>query len=100
MRSLGLRSIELAAIAEKAAMDAGRLQPFLAEQASAVRVDERHDDDLPAPDPLNVAADLLDHADRLMPHALSFDIGAAVVGPEIAAADARARDADYCVGRF
>ena len=47
---------------------------------------------------LHVASNVLDHADRLMAHALAFDIGAAVVGPQVAAADAGAGDADDRIG--
>src|SRR4029079_17433349 len=87
---LGLSAIELAAVAEEAAVDAGGRKALLAEQASAVRIDEGHDDDVAASDPLDAAAGLFDDADRLVTHALAFDVRAVVVGPEVAAADAGA----------
>ena len=68
---LGLRAVQSAAVAEEAAVNARRLQPLVAEHAGAVGRSEGHDDDLAAPDRLDVAADLLDDADRLVAHALA-----------------------------
>jgi hypothetical protein len=99
-KRLGLRSVEAGAIAEEAAMDAGGRQPFLAEHAGAVRISEGHDHDLATLDPLDVAADVLDDADRFVAHALPLDVRAPVVGPQIAAADAGTGDADHRVGGF
>ena len=42
-KRLGLGAVELAAGSEETDVDAGRRQPFLAEQAGAVGVGERHD---------------------------------------------------------
>ena len=96
---LGLRSVEAGPVAEEIAVDAGGREPFLAEQATAVGIGERHDDDLPAPDRLHAAADILDDPDRLVAHALTFDVGPAVVGPQVASADASAGDSDDGVCR-
>src|SRR3954449_9618313 len=80
-------------------MHALRLEPLLAEHAAAVRVGEWHDDDVAPLNRAHVAADVLDDADRLMAHALPLHVRDTVVGPQIAAADAGAGDADQRVGR-
>src|SRR5437868_327652 len=82
-----LRAVKAGPVAEKAAVNAGGLQAFLAEEAGTVGICEGHDHDLPALDALDGASDLLDHADRLMPHPLPFDVGSAVVRPQVTAAD-------------
>src|SRR5205814_838102 len=75
-------------------------EALLAKEAGAVGIGERHDHHLPAFDPVHVAADVLHHADRFVTHALALDIGSAVVRPQVAAADARAGDADHRIGRL
>ena len=75
---LGLGAAGLAAVAEEAAVDAGGLQPLVAEHAGAVGVGEGHDHDLAAPGSLDVAADLLDDADGLVAHLLAGHVRAAL----------------------
>jgi hypothetical protein len=75
-------------------------QTLLTKHAGAVGRRERHDDELAAPDALDGAADIFHDADRLMSHALTILVRSAVIGPEIAAADAGADDADHRVGRI
>jgi hypothetical protein len=75
------------------------LQPVVAELARPVGKGEGHDHQLPALDGLHIAADGLDEADRLMTHRLAGLAGLhRGVGPQIAAADARSRDAHHRVG--
>ena len=97
---LGLRAVEAGAVAEEAAVHAGGVQALVAEHAGAVRRSERHDDHVAALDRPDVAADVLDDADRLMAHPLAGRRRPAVVGPQVAAADAGAGDADDRVGRL
>ena len=82
-----------------AAVQAGRVQPFVAEDAGAVRPRERGDDEIAGLDRAHVGAHVLDDTDELVAHPLP---GLArlqlVVRPEIAAADAGARDADERIG--
>ena len=91
---LGLCTAGLAAVAEEAAVDARGLQSVVAEHAAAVGVGEGHHDDLAAPEPFHVTADLLDDADGFMAHLLAGHVRTAVVGPQIASADAGAGDAN------
>jgi hypothetical protein len=97
---LGLRPIDSAA-AEEPAVHACRVQPFMAEDARAVGERERHHDDVAGLQRAHVGPDLLDDADGLMAHRLA-GLGAIkrCVRPQIAAADAGARDADDRVGRL
>ena len=55
MRSASAWAPSIAAVAEEAAVDAGGLQPLLAEHAGAVGERERHDDDVAALDRAHVA---------------------------------------------
>jgi hypothetical protein len=86
--------------AEEADVDAGGRQALVAERAGAVGKRERHHDEV-APDRADLRADVLDDADGFVAHAVSglraLHRG---VGPEVAAADAGAGDADDRVGRF
>ena len=95
---LGLRASGLEALAEKTAMHAGRLQSISAERAGSIRVGERHDDNLAGLHFVDIAADLLDDSDRLMAHLLATHIRSVVVGPQVAAADTGAGDANDGVG--
>src|SRR6266508_3820659 len=84
-----------------AAVQARSLQSLLAEDAAAVRPRERCDDRVADRDGADVGADGLDDADELVAHALTGLAGLHLaVGPEVAAADAGAGDADEGVGRF
>jgi hypothetical protein len=78
-----------------------RLQALLTERTGAVGPGERRDDQVARLDRADVGTDRFDDADELVAHSLT---GLArlelVVGPEVAAADAGARDADECVCRF
>jgi hypothetical protein len=87
---LGLGAAGLAAIAEEAAMEAGRLQPVLAEQAGAVGESEWHDHHLAAADRRDLAAYVLDDSDRFVAHLLAGHVRPVIVGPQVAAADAGA----------
>src|SRR4051794_38915943 len=73
----------------------------MAKRTGAVGEGERHDDEIAALDGANVGTDVLDDADRLVAHRAPL-LGAlkVCVGPEVAATDTRARDADDRVGRL
>src|SRR6185369_11094925 len=89
---LGLRTRNLF-ITEEAAVDAGRLEPFATELASAVRPRERHDDEIASLNSSNVSANRFNDADRFMAHdAASFTLRHRFVRPKVAPADAGARD--------
>ena len=77
------------------------MQALVAEGAGAVGEREWHHDNVAPLHGADVRADLLDDADRLVAHALP-GLGALHrgVGPEVAAADAGAGDADQRVGWF
>src|SRR3954464_6223016 len=60
-----------AAIAEEAAMDAGRLQTLMAEGTGAVRMREGHDDEIADLQRLHIRADGFDDPDRLVAHRLA-----------------------------
>ena len=86
---------------EEAAVDAGGLEAFLAEQAASVGIGERHHHHLPSPDRADLASDILDDSDRLVAHrppARSFR--EVVIRPQVAPADAGPGDPDQSVGRF
>ena len=94
----GLRARHVG-VAEEATVDALRLQAFLAEHAGAVRERERHHDHVAELDRVYGAADLLDDADRLVPHhARTVARLQRLVGPEVGAADAGARHSDHGIG--
>ena len=98
---LGLGAAGLAAVAEEAAVQALGLQAVVAEDATAVGVGERHHHQVALLDGGDVAADVLDDADGLVPHDPRPLSGIEVlVGPEVAAADAGAGDPDHRVGRL
>ena len=81
------------------AVQAGGLQPGAAEDAGAVRPDERRDDEVALLERAHVRADVLDDADELVPHAPAVLVRLhRLVRPQIAAADRRARDANDGVG--
>jgi hypothetical protein len=82
-----------------AAVQACALQPLLAEGAAAVRPQERRDDQVAGLDRPHVATDGLDDADELVAHAAAC-LGRLhrLVGPEVAAADPGAPDANQRVG--
>jgi hypothetical protein len=85
--------------AEEAAVDARCVQAVEAELAAAVREGERHHDVLAGLHRVDVRADIIHHADRLVAHAPSAVGGLhPVVRPQVAAADAGAGDADDGVG--
>jgi hypothetical protein len=97
----GLGPADPAAVSEEPTMDARGLQAVVAEDAVAVRVRERHHDQIARLQHPDVRTDLLDDADCLVAH----DPGTltrveARVGPQVAAADAGARDADNRVCRL
>jgi hypothetical protein len=82
-------------------MDARSVEPLVAEGAAAVRVRERHDDDITDVHGADVGAEVLDDAYGLMSHAAAgLVVFHRVVRPEIAAADAGAGDFDQGVGRL
>ena len=71
------------------------LQSFVAEDAGAVGVRERHDDEIAGFHAANVGPDGFDDADGLVSHASAgIAVFHCLVRPEIAAADAGAAD-DY-----
>ena len=86
--------------APEATRRAPRLDPDPAVRTGVVGVHERRDDEVPGPDAAHLRADLLDDADELVPDArrLAHLVDAAV-GPQVAAADARRRDAHEGVRR-
>src|SRR5262249_48484792 len=71
----------------------------LADLAGVVAGEERADDELPGLDGVDVAADLLDDADVLVPHrGWPVDRLDAAVGPQVGAAHAGGGEADDRVG--
>jgi hypothetical protein len=84
-----------------AAVQACALQPLLAEDAAAVRPQERRDDEIAGLDRPHLVADGLDDADELVAHAAA-GVGRLhrLVGLEVAAADPGAGDANQRVGRL
>ena len=107
-RPVGLRDahgLALAAVdvvgAVPAAVEARGVQPLPAEDAGAVRVEERRDDEVAGLQGADVGADGVDDADELVAHpAAGLVVLHRVVRPEVAAADAGAGDTDECVGRL
>jgi hypothetical protein len=84
-----------------ATVEARGLQAVLAEHAGAVRPRERGDDEVAPLDRAHARADGFDEADELVPHAApGLGVLHRLVGPEVAAADAGARDGDERVGRL
>src|SRR6516165_1341538 len=94
----GLCSSDLCST-EKSAMDTRRLKPVVAKHACAVGERERHDNEITAFNRSNICTDVFDHTYRFVPHyassvaALHF-----LIWPQIAPANARARDANESVG--
>src|SRR6266542_5170546 len=79
-------------------LDAGRLQSLLAELARAVRPREWSDHQIALLDRSDRGAEILHEADELVPHPVADRTGRhRVVRPQIAAADARTRDANQSV---
>ena len=77
------------------------LQPFAAEDAGAVRPEERRDDEVAGLDGRDVGADGLDDADELVPHpAAGVVVRHRLVRPQVAAADRGAGDPHERVGRL
>jgi hypothetical protein len=82
-------------------VEAWRVQPFPAEDAGAVGVQERRDDDVADLQVADVGADGLDDADELVSHTTAgLAVFHRLVRPEIAAADGGTGDDDEGVGRF
>ena len=74
--------------AEESAVEARRVESLVAEDAGAVGVGERHDDQLSDLYGAHVGSDCLDHTDRLVAHgSAALRRLHKVVRPEIAAAD-------------
>ena len=107
-RAVGLRDahgLALAAVdvvgAVPAAVEASGMEPFPAEDAGAVRVEERRHDEVAGLQGADVGADGIDDADELVAHPpTGLVVLHLVVRPEIAAADAGAGDTDERVGRL
>ena len=77
-----------------ASVQTGRVQPRAAEDAGAVGPEEGRDDEVPGLERPDVAADGLDDADELVPHAAPGLLRRhRLVRPEVAAADRGAGDA-------
>jgi hypothetical protein len=88
-------------IAVPAAVEARGVQSLPAEDAGAVGVEERRDDDVAGLDRADVGADGLDDADELVSHAAAAVVVLhRLVRPEVAAADRGAGDDDEGVGRL
>lgn len=82
-----------------AAVAAGGVQALTAEVARAVGPHEGGDDQVTAAQTGHLRADLLDHAEELVPHTASLGGGGHLrVRPQVAAADAGGRDAYDGVG--
>jgi hypothetical protein len=83
------------AVAEEPAVKAGGLQSFVTKVATAVGKCEGHHDKVALFHVADLGPDILDHANRLVPHATAalgrFQF---LIWPEVAAADAGASDAD------
>src|SRR4051812_44001981 len=87
-------------VTEEPAVKALGLEALLAEEARAVGVGERHDDEIAGLDRADIPPDLLDNADRLVTHDPRTVVRLEVlVGPEVGAANAGTRDADHPIGR-
>ena len=97
---LGLAAVTLATLAEEAAVDAGGVEAGLAVRAGAVAPGERRDDEVADREVLDVVADLVDHADELVPDRAVGQVGDAAVEPEVRSADAGQDDAHDRVGRL
>ena len=105
-RALRLRhphGLALAAVhavrAPEAAVPAGGLQALGAEVAGVVRPHERRDHDVTGLQPGHLRADVLDDAEELVADAVALLGGRhRPVGPQVAAADARAQHAHDGVG--
>jgi hypothetical protein len=82
-------------------MDTRRLKSVVAKRACAVGERERHDNEITALNPPNVCADVFNHTYRFVPHhatgvaALHF-----LIWPQIAPANACARNANDSISRF
>jgi hypothetical protein len=88
-------------VPEEPSVDARRVQTFVAEDASAVRVREWHDDEIADVHGADVGAGGLDDANGLVSHAAAgLAVFQRLVRPEIAAADGGASHADERVGRL
>jgi hypothetical protein len=82
-------------------MHTGRLQTIVTEDAGPVRICERHHDDITAFDCSHVPSHSFDHPNCFMAHdAASNAAFHFLVRPQIAPADARARDRDERIRRF
>ena len=94
----GLCSVDVAR-AEEPSVDARRVKSFVTEDAGAVGVRERHDEDIADVHRANVGADGLDDADRFVSHsAAGLAVLHRLVWPEIAAADGGMADGEDGVG--
>ena len=92
---LALTAVDVAPAPEPAVL-AGRRQPVEAAVAGAVGVRERRDDEVADLQRLHVGAELLDDPDEFVSHPLRLRLDLGVpVAPEVAAADARAGDAQH-----
>jgi hypothetical protein len=98
---LSLRSIGITPIAEKSAVKARCLQSFVTEDAGAVGVGERHDNQIASLHGADTGTDRFDDADSFVTHATaSLAVFHRLIWPEIAAADARIGDGHERIGRL
>ncbi len=104
-RAVGVRDAGPLRLGADAAVDelgvhALGLEAGPADLARVVGDDERPHDEVADLDGAHLGADLLDDTDVLVPHEGVVDRLDAAVGPQVAAADARRRQADDRVGRL
>src|SRR5437764_1394476 len=82
-------------------MDARCLKSIMAKRACAVGERKRHDNEITPLNLPNVCADLFDHTYRFVPHhATSVAAFHFLIWPEIAPANARARNANDSISRL
>ena len=82
-------------------MDARRLKSVVAKRACPVGERERHDNEIAALNRSNVCADVFNHTYRFVPHhATSVAALHFLIWPQIAAANARSRDANDSISRL
>src|SRR3954470_24437906 len=82
-------------------MDARRLKPVMAKRACAVGKRERHDYEITAFNGSNIFANIFNHTYRFVSHHAA-GIGALhfLIGPQIAPANTRARNANDSISRL
>src|SRR5439155_24949738 len=82
-------------------MNARRLKPVVAKRACAVGERERHDNEITSLNRSNVCADVFNHTYRFVPHhATGLDVLHFLIWPQIAPANACARDANDSISRL